>query len=382
MSVPHQMFEPIRYDFAELEDVRRRVDKRDETFVSAMDALVIAAERAVNDGPFSVMAKQAVPPSGDKHDYMSLGTYWWPDPAQPDGVPYIRRDGERNPEIDRFDRQAMETMSSTVETLALAAYFTGDEHFAERAAHLLRIWFLNEDTCMHPHLRYGQGIPGICDGRGIGIIDTHLLFAVMDAISLLKRTTAWTAADQRGMINWFDAYLTWLLTSDLGKSESGEQNNHGTWYDTQVAGFAFFIGKNDIARDVLTSCTSTRFATQILPDGSQPHELQRTLSFNYSVFNLTAMVNLAVMGARLGPDLWHFHTTDGRCLQRAFDWLLPFLYGRRPWTYQQIHAINWKSLLPLYRHAAVAYGVEDYRQAAQYLGKMLPCDDRMVLLYP
>ena len=35
---------------------------------------------------------------GDKHDYLSFGSYWWPDPDKPDGLPYIRRDGGVNPE--------------------------------------------------------------------------------------------------------------------------------------------------------------------------------------------------------------------------------------------------------------------------------------------
>ena len=55
---------------------------------------VPSGDLSLSDGPWSVMDKQHVPPSGDKHDYMSLGPYWWPDPDKPDGLPYIRRDGE------------------------------------------------------------------------------------------------------------------------------------------------------------------------------------------------------------------------------------------------------------------------------------------------
>ncbi|WP_146531059.1 alginate lyase family protein [Novipirellula artificiosorum] len=41
---------------------------------------------------FSVTDGGVVPPSGDPHDYMSVGPYWWPDPNKDDGLPYIRRD--------------------------------------------------------------------------------------------------------------------------------------------------------------------------------------------------------------------------------------------------------------------------------------------------
>ena len=47
---------------------------------------------------FTVMSKPNAGPSGDKHDFYSLGTYWWPNPNTTTGLPYIRRDGIVNPE--------------------------------------------------------------------------------------------------------------------------------------------------------------------------------------------------------------------------------------------------------------------------------------------
>src|SRR6266480_1054153 len=49
----------------------------------AYDRLVREADAALNAGPFSVMDKQRTPPSGDKHDYVSMGPYWWPDSTKP-----------------------------------------------------------------------------------------------------------------------------------------------------------------------------------------------------------------------------------------------------------------------------------------------------------
>jgi DNA-binding response OmpR family regulator len=52
------------------------------------DADIVAMlDKALNAGPFAVTDKSATPPSGDKHDYMSLSPYWWPDPSKPDGQP-------------------------------------------------------------------------------------------------------------------------------------------------------------------------------------------------------------------------------------------------------------------------------------------------------
>src|ERR1051325_3257264 len=65
---------------------------------AAIETLVRSADRAVaNNTVYSVTLKPQLPPSGDEHDYMSLGRYFWPDPTKPDGLPYIRKDGFVNP---------------------------------------------------------------------------------------------------------------------------------------------------------------------------------------------------------------------------------------------------------------------------------------------
>ena len=75
--------------------------------------------------------KKRTPPSGDKHDYMSLGSYWWPDPSKPDGLPYIRKEGQRNPETltDEVDRYSMAKLLRNVESLGWAYYFSGKEKY-------------------------------------------------------------------------------------------------------------------------------------------------------------------------------------------------------------------------------------------------------------
>src|SRR6185503_1004908 len=92
------------------------------------------ARKALTASPFTVTSKEVTPPSGDKRDYMSQAPYFWPDPNSPTGLPYIRRDGERNPEIDKIDNHRVkDQMEAAVETLALAYYFTGNETYAARA---------------------------------------------------------------------------------------------------------------------------------------------------------------------------------------------------------------------------------------------------------
>lgn len=369
-------------DATTLAQTRRRVLAGDSELAPAVAALRRDAEQALEAGPFSVVDKDVLPPSGDKHDYMSVGPFWWPDPDQPDGLPYIRRDGRVNPERDQYDSRPMSDMNSAVGTLALAYYFTDHEPYAEHAAHLIRTWFLAEATRMNPHLEYGQAIPGRTEGRGIGIIDTaQLARTLIDSVGLLAGSDAWTAEDQRGLEEWFEDYLEWLLESQHGRDEARTRNNHGTWYDVQVAAFGLFVGERELAREVLERAATRRIAAHIQPDGRQPHELARTRSFSYSTMNLRGMFELATLGERVEVDLWRFETDDGRGIRRALEWLIPFALGEQEWGYEQLGGLDPARLAPLLRRAARAYGEPRY----EHLLRRIPgvdADDRLHLLWP
>jgi hypothetical protein len=136
----------------------------DPTLQPARAAMLARADAALTRAPYTVVDKTQTPASGDKHDYMSMGPYWWPDSSKPNGQPYVRRDGHMNPERDTnaFDLTDLEAMTGDVQALSLAYYFTGDERYAAKAAEFLRVWFLAPETRMNPNFNHGQAVPGWC----------------------------------------------------------------------------------------------------------------------------------------------------------------------------------------------------------------------------
>jgi hypothetical protein len=283
------------------------------------------------------MYKDEIPPSGDKHDYLSYARYWWPNPKSRDGLPYIRRDGKTNKDLlAKGDREPIGMFYDDVETLALAGYLLKEQDSSKHGALLLRTWFLDPETRMNPHLRYGQAVPGRNDGRGSGIIDTRHFIRVLDAVVLLKETGEWTDADQNALVVWMKKYLDWLQQDPMGKDEGSEKNNHGTWYDAQVAAIAMFVGERDLARQIVENAKSKRIERCIEPDGQQPEEMERTKGLHYCVFNMSAMAVLARIGEHIGVDLWRYESADGRSLPRGLDFVVPYLLREKEWPHEQI----------------------------------------------
>jgi hypothetical protein len=343
-------------DAKQLAETRARILAGDKTVAAALKKLESEAHKTLETGPFSVVTKQITPPSGDKHDYMSQAPYFWADPKSPNGLPYIRRDGERNPEINKIsDHRSVDQLVASTETLALAYYFKDDETYAVKAVQLLRAFFLDPATRMNPNLQFAQGIPGINTGRGIGLIETRGLTRVVDAIGLLAGSKALTKTDQRGLEEWYSKFLGWMLESRNGRDEAAAKNNHGTYYDLQVVSFALFLGRKELATDVLLAARKKRIALQIEPDGRQPLELVRTKAWGYSVGNLDGLMLLARLGENVGVDLWNYKTADGRSIRRALDYLVPFAFGGNKWPDQQLGEWPPEMLFPLLRRAVAKY---------------------------
>lgn len=329
--------------------------------------LIKIADSFLQDTAVAVTDKDFTPPSGSKHDYMSMGPYWWPDSSKADGLPYIRKDGLRNPEIKKItDRSNLGHLEMKCKALSLAYYFTNKKEYADKAVEFLQVWFLNPETKMNPNLDYAQAIPGLNDGRGIGIIESRLLADVADWISLLQGSPSLSSSDLIQLKDWYKTFLYWMLNSKNGKEEQLAQNNHGTYYDYQVVAFALFIGDKEQAKNFLTE-TKKRLPVQLKENGEQPLELARTNAYGYSTMNLDGWFKIAMLGDKVGLDLWRY-SAEGKSLKKALDYLTPYALAEKAFTYSQISNYNKNDIYPLLLIAADKFNDKSYLEKAKLAG--------------
>jgi len=355
INVKAQLPKVFIMDGQRLMEVKKKVQQKDKESLQMVQALKAQADALLNMKLLSVVDKAFTPVSGNKHDYMSQAPYFWYDSSKPNGLPYMRRDGVRNPEINVItDKKFLVDLENASKTLALAFYFTGEEKYAAKAAQLLRHWFFNSETKMNPNLEYAQAIPGINHGRGIGIIESRSFTGIADAAGLLSGSKSWTAGDTKSLQKWYTEFLNWMLTSKNGRDEHAAKNNHGTWYYVQVIDFALFTGDKARAKK-LAEESRLRLDSQLAKDGSQPLELERTKGMGYSTMNLRGWFEAAHLAEQVGVDLWNYKTSKGASLRTALDWLLPYALGEKEWAYQQIERYGQSEIYPLLLQAGNKY---------------------------
>ncbi len=351
------------WDYDWMLQVRSDIRAGDATFLPALEQLIEAADQALEGGVYSVTYKPMVPPGGTINDYMSMGPFWWPDPDQPDGLPYMRRDGEVNPERNELDSPQLGGMTNGVRALSLAWFFTGKNEYAEKAAELLRVFFIDPETLMNPHLQYGQAIPGRTDGRFIGIIDARQFHTLVDAITLLETSGTLNYDDKYKLREWFEEYFIWLTESKFGQDEDNYFNNHSVAYDVQACGIAYFIGNDQYVANKVSELPQRRMDEMIEADGRQPEELIRTRAYSYSVSNLRNFFDTADKGLRVGVNVFDHVTPEGGSLTKAMEFLIDYIGREESWPYEQIH--GWEStensLGLLIRRAAVIFENDRYK---------------------
>lgn len=328
----------IMWDAEHLAQVRSEL--KDNNFYSLVfEHLKADADAMLNAQPLSVMMKEKTPASGDKHDYMSMARYFWPDPNKEGGLSYINRDGVTNPEINKYDRNPLGVTAERITTLSLVWYLSGEDAYARKAVELIRVWFLNKDTKMNPNLEYAQMVPGHNGGKGrcYGVLDTYSFVEMVNGVKLLEQSKAFPKQEQKQLREWFKKLTHWMLTSQQGIEEGNGQNNHSIAYDAQVMAFAKFAADTKTVNKVASEFATKRIYKQIGRWDDAVRALCKDLYRTAAYIDNTR------------PDFINIHKTyknldiDGRlAMVGSYDWCSGFFPGSLWMIYDYTRDDYWR----------------------------------------
>ncbi|KAJ3332680.1 hypothetical protein HDU76_013428 [Blyttiomyces sp. JEL0837] len=305
---------------------------------------------------YSVTAKNQSAASGDKHDYLSLARYYWPNPLTADGLPYVRRDGQVNPEVDSVaDHDLFKLLIKNVQELALGYFYLDEERYATELARIVRQWFLDPKTAMNPNLNYGSVLKGAFNntGRNQGCLDFNLVYILFDSLALIQPSGKWTVDDDVKLKRWFSVYMDWLWFGRLGGMEREMANNHGTWYLVQIGALAMYLNRTDIGAWMVYNMTY-RLDHQIdmSQGGVLKYEVVRAASFYYSTYQLRAYMIGAKIAMNYGVDLFKYSGPNNQSIVAAIDFLLPhYLNNGTTWAFSKAAGFHSSDLTEILKEA-------------------------------
>lgn len=325
------------------------------------DKIMEDAQWAMSQEPETITAFKSDRSEGGIHDFYSEGDYWWPNPDDLDG-PYIRKDGETNPDNFVAHRLTMIRFSKIIGYLASAYIITNNEKYVCHAFRHIKAWFADSSTYMNPSLLYAQAIKGVSSGRGIGIIDTIHLMEVAQGIIRMQNAACVNKEDLVKIKQWFSDYINWLTTHPCGISEMNAKNNHGTCWVMQVASFAKLTDN----QEVLKLCND-RFKEVLLPNQmaeneSFPQEIDRTKPYGYSLFNLDAMASICQILFTEEDNLWNYTAGNGANIRKGIDFMYPYVLDKSQWPYKKdvMYWDEWPIAQPAFIFAPVYYKSQLY----------------------
>lgn len=315
----------------------------------------------LKEEPVTVTAFIAERSAGDVHDFYSEGDYWWPDTLNPDG-PYVRRDGQTNPDNFVAHRHAMIRFSSIVANLTSAYLLEQEQKYVDAVLRHVRAWFVDEETRMNPDLQYAQAIKGIATGRGIGIIDTIHLMEVAQSLYRLEKLGLLSEGDIKSTKQWFADYLDWMSTHRYGIDEMNAKNNHGTCWVMQAAVFARYVGDKEMLDFCKKRYKEVLLPNQMAEDGSFPLETARTKPYGYSLFNLDAMATICQTLSDETDDLWTYTAEGNKNMEKGIGFIYPYVLDKESWTYPKdvMYWDEWPVAHPFLVFGALQTGNEEW----------------------
>jgi hypothetical protein len=320
----------------ESEPIHSAISRKEAWTVDSVRRIRAEAEKRMKEGPWTVTSERPVgiTPEPDVHDYFSEAPYWWPNPDNPSG-PFIRKDGQVNPNRFYANKAALNSMCDAVFTLGAAAFFLDEPKYGQRAARVIQVWFINPRTRMNPHMQYGQVIRGVTSG-GSGILDGRSFLRAIQGMEFLAQTRTWDLKEQAAVRKWFEEYLRWLTTSEDALDEKHSGNSHASWWAAQTAAVASFVENSAAQQMVFKYYADHIFPRQIRIDGGAPREESRARPLSFEAFNLEAFTTVCRIAQVQGVNLWTVQSGKNATIGTVIGYLEPYLSDPRKWSKEQI----------------------------------------------
>jgi len=298
--------------------------------------IIARAEKYLHSEVRTVVHDTSERSSGGPNDFYSEGDYWWPDPVHPDG-PYIRRDGESNPNNFIAHRQSLMRLGDIVGALS-SAYLISDsasdrKRYADAIGEHLHAWFVNPKTKMQPHLLYAQAIKGRNTGRSIGGIDAVHLVEVALAVERLSQYKAIDAGDLSSIKQWFAQFSSWMTSHPYGLKERDHPNNHSIAWSLQIAAYSKLTNNLEHQELVKDYFKQWYLAKMMSKNGSFPKETERTKPYAYSLFVMDLMAGIAQILTTQEENLWLYETENQRSLKLGVDFMAGYINDKMTWPF-------------------------------------------------
>lgn len=320
----------------DIENIKNK--KGQEPWKTAYDKLMSNANSMLSKSPPSVTYGGKTPPGGDKHDYFSE-------------IPYSS-DGVFDPNSDRTDYDSAKALGKSVRDLGLAYALTGEEKYADKALEFIRVWTVDPSTKMNPKFTNDQSrielsitIPGMFYGA-----------------DLIWNYPGWDSSDRATFKDWTKKILASSKTWS-------RDNNFENWKLVFISSAAVIVEDSD-SLDYAFERWKDLIPDQMNKDGSMKYEIRRTRSLTYSAYAINAMIQTAEIARHQGVNLYNYELDDGRGLEKALDFLAPYVANPSKWPYEQIDSFDGdEDNAALYELAYTFKNKDTYKKAIDKWGR-------------
>ena len=327
-------------DSNDTEKIKNNIGSNQEPWRMAYNRMILDANSTLLLTPSSVTHGGATPPSGDIHDYYTEAAY--------------SSDGVYDPNADRTDYYAAMKLGKSVRDLGMAYAFTGDSKYAEKALDFIRMWTINPGTMMNPKFTSGSKVE-------LAITLPGMFYGA----DLIWNYHGWDSSEKDKFKSWTIQMITNAKIDDWCFSNVCQ--NWENWRLVFISS-ASVIAEDTNSRNYAFDRWKELIPGQIDDQGKMINEIGRTRSLDYSTYAVNAMIQTAEIARHYDVDLYNYTLPDGRGLEKALDYHVPYIINPDSWPYQQITSYDGDNAA-IYELAYLFKKKSSYKNVISKLGR-------------